>query len=161
MSFGPPPLHRVTGGSPLPPIPEYEVISTKPLPVRSMLGRTVYCLCIHYFDDFHVGQYQSLLYLLRDENGMNRVYFVNEKGYGSDIHGVWSCCDAPGGNVNICISFHCLGSRGIAMHGARNLTFQVLPRVFYRINGELMQCTKLRCIAPAESVGRVHGIVVN
>ena len=96
----------------------------KPLPTHMLPNDVLYSLCFFYVDirysGSEYGKYQALLYLVIDQNHQRRVYFINTKGYGSDIHGSWD--ELPNGDF--VVHFHCMGSRGIAMYGAQNVEFK-------------------------------------
>jgi len=120
-----------------------------PLPIATMIPSSFkYNLCIEYFDQKHLGKYQSILCLVKDQNGVNRCYFVNEKGHPSGFHGTWRLdTQVVDGLVTTCVTvcFHCLGTRG----PERTLVFAMTPDrpVLYR-RGQWRVCAKLECIAP-------------
>lgn len=134
----------------------HQMPSTIPLPSQ-------YELSLHYTDTKHPGRYQAKLFLL-EIDGRHCVYFVDVNGSGSDIHGSWhSWYDADARSFFYCVSFHYLGSRGMARDGARSLTFRLVPNsilVVFQQDDSILFCRgdKFVCVGSNQGgryVGRV------
>ncbi len=105
----------------------------------------VFALTILWDDSRHRGPFQALLKLIVDGNGAHRLYFVKEKGYGSDIHGKWVVrfCE---GKLYIDINdFHCMGSRGVAMYGGNTFTLEG-TLVQHVLDGDTSYCYYLKAL---------------
>ena len=136
------------------------------LPEHAMLAEdNTFTTAIAFNDRRHMGEFQALLYLLRNRVGKVRpIYFINEHGLGSDVHGKW----AVSYNGQIVVvdveGFHCCGQRGcrhwpksvvveLQLSGTRRL---VNADGSYPSQWVYFTCTLLKYPRGADAIGQQH-----
>ena len=120
------------------------------LPIHSMIpDEFKYKLCLEYTDANHSGPFQAMIYLIKDQNDVSKVYFISEKGHPSGFHGSWHPEERlVWGALRSCVvvTFHCCGTRATPV----TLVLAKTPgSKMMMVRGELQVCSFLECIDPA------------